>query len=69
VYLSGPGPVPDASHHRAFLTTILDGGLAWLDRLAIVADEERHARIRGLFTEARARLQGDIAHPRRRPPG
>jgi hypothetical protein len=56
VYLSGEAIRRDDGADRTYLTTILDGGLAWLDTLAIRADEDRHARIRGIFLEARARL-------------
>jgi hypothetical protein len=56
VYLSGPGTRRDDAADRLFLTTIIDGGLAWLDTLAIPADAQRHARIRNVFQEARARL-------------
>jgi hypothetical protein len=41
-----------------FLLGLVDGGLTWLDSLATPASEERHARARGVFESARARLVG-----------
>jgi hypothetical protein len=59
VYLVCKEGPPPAEGDRAHLTTILDGGIAWLDRLAIRADEERHARVRQVFLDARRRIAGD----------
>jgi hypothetical protein len=39
-----------------YMLTLLEGGLAWLDTLAIPADAERQARARRVFEEARATL-------------
>ena len=40
----------------AYMMTILDGGMAWLDTLSIPADAERQARIRGVFQQAKEAL-------------
>jgi hypothetical protein len=40
----------------AYMLTMLDGGLAWLDTLSIPADAERQARIRGVFVQAKEAL-------------
>lgn len=49
-----------------YLVTVMEGGLTWLDTLAIPAPPERHAAVRGVFEEAIAALQrrlgGDHAH-------
>jgi hypothetical protein len=39
-----------------YMLTLIDGGLTWLDTLSVPASPERHARIRGVFEEARASL-------------
>ena len=51
VYLSGPshGVRPE---DLAYLTTILEGGIVWLDRLATRADPATHEGIRRVFTDA-----------------
>jgi hypothetical protein len=56
IYVVGPGSPVDASADRAFLVTVLDAGLVWLDRLATRADESRHSRIRQVFVDARDQL-------------
>jgi hypothetical protein len=40
-----------------YLLTLLEGGLTWLDTLAIAADPERHARHRRVFREALGRVR------------
>jgi hypothetical protein len=56
VYLLGSDARPTAETDRVHLSTILDGGLAWLDTLAIRADDARHERIRQVFLDAQRRL-------------
>ena len=38
------------------MLTMLEGGLTWLDTLAIPADAERQARARRVFEDARTTL-------------
>jgi hypothetical protein len=57
IYLVGRDDPEAAEGDRAYLTTILDGGLAWLDTLAIHADEARHAKVRQVFLDARRLLE------------
>jgi hypothetical protein len=40
----------------AFMMTMLDGGMTWLDTLSIPADPERQARIRAVFQQAKEAL-------------
>lgn len=61
VYLVGKDGPPAAEGDRTHLTTILDGGLAWLDTLAIRADDARHERVRQVFLDARRRIAGNHA--------
>ena len=58
VYLDGPEARVANSSDRVFLSTMLEGGLAWLDSLATRADPQRHDRIRAVFVDARRRLDG-----------
>jgi hypothetical protein len=44
-----------------YLVTIMEGGMAWLDTLATRADSERHAKVRSVFEEAIAEVQGKQA--------
>lgn len=61
VYLVGKGAPPTAEADRVHLTTILDGGLAWLDTMAIRADDARHSMVRQVFVDAQQRLAFDGA--------
>ncbi len=64
VYLVGRA---DPGAHEAdlvHLSTILDGGLAWLDALATRADDARHAQVRQVFLDARDRIKGDLTRRR-----
>jgi hypothetical protein len=61
VYLVGKGGPPTAEADRVHLTTMLDGGLAWLDTMAIRADDARHAIVRQVFVDAKQRLALDGA--------
>jgi hypothetical protein len=49
-----------------YLITVMEGGLTWLDTLAIPATPERHAAVRGVFEEAieavKKRMAGDHTH-------
>ena len=50
----------------AYMLTLIDGGLTWLDTLSIPASPEHQARIRAVFESAQASLQGRLAghgHP------
>ena len=58
IYIESKSGPPAAEGDRLHLTTVLDGGLAWLESLAIQADEDRHQRIRQVFLDARRRLVG-----------
>ena len=66
IYLVGGDGPPGGECDRTYLTTILDGGLAWLDTLAIRADDERHARIRQVFLDARRLITGGADRPAQR---
>ena len=55
VYLSGPA-ARDGGADVAYLQTILDGGLTWMDTLATTGDAATARRIRAMFLEARAKL-------------
>jgi hypothetical protein len=49
-----------------YLITVMEGGLTWLDTLAIPAPPERHAAVKGVFEEAieavKKRMAGDHTH-------
>ena len=49
-----------------YLVTVMEGGLTWLDTLAIPATPERHAAVRGVFEQGIAalkkRMEGDHSH-------
>ena len=49
-----------------YLVTVMEGGLTWLDTLAIPATPERHAAVRGVFEQGIAalkkRMGGDHSH-------
>ncbi|MDQ6793308.1 MAG: CehA/McbA family metallohydrolase [Chloroflexota bacterium] len=57
VYLAGGRGGPEGGDDRVFLMTILEGGLAWLDTLAIPADDAQHERIRRVFLDAMRQLR------------
>jgi hypothetical protein len=45
------------SSAAAYMLTLIDGGLTWLDTLSVPASPEHQARIRGVFEAARTTLQ------------
>jgi hypothetical protein len=56
VYVVADGTELFSPTEAAYMVTLLDGTLTWLDELAIPAGPERHGRVRQVFVEARDRL-------------
>ncbi len=56
IYLSGRA-APREPTDVAFLSAILEGGLTWIDTLAMVPDAAAAARIKGVFEQAREILR------------
>ncbi|MDQ3702314.1 MAG: CehA/McbA family metallohydrolase, partial [Chloroflexota bacterium] len=56
VYVVAGGADLFSPTDATYMLTLLDGGLTWLDTLAIPADPERQARARGVFEGAREAL-------------
>ena len=44
----------------AFMLTLIEGGMTWLDTLAIPAGTEKHKRVRGVFEAAHKHLRGRL---------
>ena len=56
VYVVAGGQPPCNRSDAAYLDILLEGGIAWLDTLAIPADPARHEEIRQVFRRAQAML-------------
>ncbi|MCC7352344.1 MAG: CehA/McbA family metallohydrolase [Anaerolineae bacterium] len=56
VYIVAGGQEVYNPSDATYMMTMLEGGLTWVDTLAIPADPERQRRIRQLFLDAQARL-------------
>jgi hypothetical protein len=56
VYLTAPGQELFSAPVASYMLTLIDGSEAWLNKLAIRPDPERHARILKVFSDARERL-------------
>lgn len=55
VYISGPRVERDPADVK-FLTAVLDGGMTWLNELALVPDGDAVERLRRVFEEAKRQL-------------
>jgi hypothetical protein len=45
-----------------YMLTLIDGGLLWLDKLAIPASHEQHQRVRKVFEDASEALHHRLGH-------
>jgi hypothetical protein len=60
IYLVGSGSTGERAD-LAYLITLVDGGLTWLDTLATHADPDHQARLRNTFVTARRELSRRLA--------
>lgn len=60
VYVVAGGEELFSPSDAAYMLTLLDGGLTWLDTLSIPASPEKHQRIREVFHHAQQHLQGRL---------
>jgi hypothetical protein len=60
VYVVASGEELFSPSDAAYMLTLLDGGLTWLDTLSIPASPEKHQRIREVFHHAQQHLQGRL---------
>ena len=56
VYVVAGGAELFSPSDATYMLTLIEGGLTWLDTLAIPADPERHSRARRVFEDARTHL-------------
>ena len=56
VYLRLPGQEVFSEPAAAYLLTLIEGSLAWVENLAIPPDPERLQRVRKVFLDAREKL-------------
>lgn len=60
VYVTAGGQELFSPSDAAYMLTLLDGGLTWLDTLSIPADPGRHARNRKVFVDAREHIHARL---------
>jgi hypothetical protein len=60
VYVVAGGEELFSPSDAAYMLTLLDGGLTWLDTLSIPASPEKHQHIREVFHHAQQHLQGRL---------
>jgi hypothetical protein len=60
VYVVAGGQELFSPSDAAYMLTVVEGGLAWMDTLATRPDPERHARNRRVFEDARDRLHARL---------
>jgi hypothetical protein len=68
VYVVAGGEERFSPSDAAYMLTLLEGGLTWVDTLATPADAERHARSRRIFEQARQHLRRRLQAHRHPPP-
>ena len=56
VYLHVPGQEPFSPPAAAYLLTLIEGSLTWVENLSTQPDPERLDRIRQVFLQAQAKL-------------
>jgi hypothetical protein len=60
VYVVAGGADEFSPSDAAYVLTLLEGGLTWLDTLAIQPDPQRHVRNRRVFEAARTHLHNRL---------
>ncbi len=60
VYLVVPGKELFSPGDAAYMLTLIDGGLTYLDALSVRYDEERHRQMKAIYERARAHLEGRL---------
>jgi hypothetical protein len=60
IYVSVDARRQFSSGEAAYMLTLLEGGMTWLDTLAIPVDAVRHATVRTVFQQAREQLHARL---------